>query len=93
MEPAEDLLVASEPNLDTPSESLLETIERLESEGSIEEMVEEPVNSFKHTPKGCSISVEQAAERLGPKVLEALEKRFNGSLVKVRLPDESDLLF
>ena len=78
---------------DLPTESLLETIERLENEGAVESMVEEPINSFKHTPKGCSISVEQAAERLGPKVLEALEKRFNGSLVKVRLTDGSDLLF
>lgn len=39
------------------------------------------------------ITIDKAAERLGPKVLQALDEKFNGSLVEVRAPDERDLLF
>jgi len=40
-----------------------------------------------------SLSLEQAEGRLGPNVLAALEARFKGSLVSVRVPDERDLIF
>ena len=39
------------------------------------------------------ITIEKAAERLSPEILRALEEHFKGSLVKVRAPDERDLLF
>jgi hypothetical protein len=38
------------------------------------------------------ISREDAAQRLGPKVLAALEAKFNGSLTDIRYPDENDML-
>lgn len=39
------------------------------------------------------ITLEQATERIGPQVLQALGEYFNGSLVAVRPPDEKDHLF
>lgn len=39
------------------------------------------------------ITVTKAADRLGPKVIAALEEKFNGRLVNVRLPDTHDLIF
>lgn len=39
------------------------------------------------------ISMEEAAKRLGPKVLAALDVKFKGSLTQVRHTDENDMLF
>jgi len=39
------------------------------------------------------ITVDQAAQRLGPVVLAALSDQFNGSLTAVRSPDQNDRLF
>lgn len=46
-------------------------------------------------PKGAEplISREDATQRLGPKVLAALQAKFNGSLTDIRYPDENDMLF
>jgi hypothetical protein len=38
------------------------------------------------------ITKEEATQRLGPKVLAALEAKFNGSLTDIRYPDEHDML-
>lgn len=38
------------------------------------------------------ITVEEATQRLGPKVMAALADKFNGELTVVRHPDEKDLL-
>ena len=38
------------------------------------------------------ITKEEATQRLGPKVLAALEAKFNGSLTDIRYPDENDML-
>jgi len=37
--------------------------------------------------------LEEASQRLGPDVLQALEGRFNGSLAEIRALDEKDHLF
>ena len=39
------------------------------------------------------ITVIEATERLGPKVMAALADKFNGSLTDIRYPDEDDMLF
>jgi hypothetical protein len=39
------------------------------------------------------IDLELASQKLGPKVLAALDAKFNGSLTLVRYPDANDLLF
>lgn len=39
------------------------------------------------------IKMESVIETLGPRVLAALDQKFNGSLTLVRYPDENDLLF
>lgn|GEM_PF-4041832 len=39
------------------------------------------------------IKMESVIEALGPRVLSALDQKFNGSLTLVRYPDENDLLF
>ena len=44
-------------------------------------------------PEPLKLTVDEAAQRLGPKVLQVLEEKFNGSLVEVRSPDERDLFF
>ena len=44
-------------------------------------------------PKPLKLTVDEAAHRLGPKVLQVLEEKFNGSLVEVRSPDERDVFF
>lgn len=43
--------------------------------------------------KAPSISIEQAAQRIGPKVLGVLQEKFNGSLIEVRAPDNKDQFF
>ena len=40
-----------------------------------------------------TLTIEEASARLGPRVLQALEDKFNGSLVQVRAPDAKDQLF
>lgn len=39
------------------------------------------------------ITVIDATERLGPKVMAALADKFNGSLTDIRYSDEDDMLF
>ena len=39
------------------------------------------------------ITIEEAAQRLGPNVIAALAAKFNGSLTDVRYPDEEDMLY
>ena len=45
------------------------------------------------TAETPQLTLEEAAQRLGPQVLQLLEEKFNGSLVEVRSPDERDVLF
>jgi hypothetical protein len=46
-----------------------------------------------HVRRAPTLSLEEAGERLGPQVLQALEDRFNGSLAEIRVLDEKDQLF
>ncbi len=39
------------------------------------------------------LSLEEASRKVGPEVLEVLDKRFKGKLTGVRHPDERDHLF
>ena len=39
------------------------------------------------------IDLEEAAERLGPEILETLKERFNGKLTEVRRVDAQDRIF
>lgn len=43
--------------------------------------------------RGVLMDLATVTQKLGPKVLAALDARFNGSLTQVRYPDENDLLF
>jgi len=40
-----------------------------------------------------TLTLEEATERLGPGILQALEGKFNGSLAEIRVPDEKDQFF
>lgn len=40
-----------------------------------------------------SLTLQDAAKCLSPKVLQALEDQFNGSLTEVRAPDDKDQFF
>ncbi len=76
-----------------PVDSIPELVAQLEDETN-EIKVEEPApGSAFDQSKVPDVTVEDASERLGPKVLRALEQNFNGSLTQVRTPDEKDLLF
>ena len=44
-------------------------------------------------PAEATLTLEEATARLSPKVLQALEDKFNGSLIQVRATDEKDQLF
>ncbi len=39
------------------------------------------------------INLDEAAERLGPEILETLKERFNGKLTEVRRVDAQDRIF
>ena len=43
--------------------------------------------------KASTLTLKKATVRIGPKILQALEEKFNGSLAELRAPDEKDQLF
>lgn len=72
---------------ETPDEYEEETDEPLE-------LAEDPpLPQAVKAPAEPTLTVEAAAARLGPKILQKLEEKFNGSLVQVRAADEKDQLF
>lgn len=40
-----------------------------------------------------TLTLQEATDRLSPEILQALEDKFNGSLVELRAPDEKDQFF
>lgn len=74
-------------------EPVAELIEQLEEPSAtpVPPVSESPIPGF--TTETPQLTVEEAAQRLGPKVLQLLEEKFNGSLIDVRSPDERDVLF
>lgn len=43
--------------------------------------------------KPSTLTLEEASTRIGPKVLQALEEKFNGNLIEVRARNEKDQFF
>lgn len=45
------------------------------------------------SPQSPTLTLQEAQSRIGPKILQALEAKFNGSLTLVRAIDKKDQLF
>jgi hypothetical protein len=57
---------------------------------AVAEVSPEPAASARTEP---TLTLQQATDRLGPDILQALKTKFNGSLAEVRAPDQKDQFF
>jgi hypothetical protein len=70
--------------------------QEMESAGHDSAGVEEPIGFEPVKPAetvAAKLTVEEASAKIGEKVLQALEGKFNGQLTEVRAPDQKDLFF
>lgn len=84
-----------------PQSGLSEAAEREERFAAYEEAEPSvPVAVAEDLPQPAAVArpvptltLEEAGERLGPGILQALESKFNGSLAEIRATDEKDQFF